>query len=58
MQHKKLNVKGEKEFLGKGVSYCATCDGMFFKNKTVAVIGGADSAAKASLYLADIAKTY
>jgi thioredoxin reductase (NADPH) len=51
---RKLNVPGEKEFLGKGVSYCATCDGMFFKGKKVAVVGGADSAAKAALYLADI----
>lgn len=56
MQHRKLNVKGEKEFLGKGVSYCATCDGMFFKNKTVLVVGGSDSAAKAALYLSEIAK--
>ena len=55
-ENKKLNIKGEKEFLGKGVSYCATCDGNFFKNKTVAVIGGADSAAKAAIYLADICK--
>lgn len=56
MQHRKLDVKGEKEFLGKGVSYCATCDGMFFKNKTVMVVGGSDSAAKAALYLSEIAK--
>ena len=49
-----MNIPGEKEFLGKGVSYCATCDGNFFKGKNVAVIGGADSAAKAALYLADI----
>lgn len=55
MQNKELNIKGEKEFLGKGVSYCATCDGMFFKNKRVAVIGGADSAAKAALFLSEIA---
>jgi thioredoxin reductase (NADPH) len=55
-EHKKLDIPGEKEFLGKGVSYCATCDGLFFKNKNVAVIGGADSAAKAALYLSDIAK--
>lgn len=55
-EHRKLNIDGEKEFLGKGVSYCATCDGMFFKNKTVAVVGGADSAAKAALYLSGIAK--
>lgn len=56
MQHRKLNVKGEKELLGKGVSYCATCDGMFFKGKDVLVIGGADSAAKAALYLSEIAR--
>ncbi len=56
MQHRKLNVKGEEEFLGKGVSYCATCDGPLFKNKTVAVIGGADSAAKAAIYLSEICK--
>jgi len=55
-EHRKLNIIGEKEFLGKGVSYCATCDAMFFKNKTVAVIGGAESAAKAALYLSEIAK--
>jgi thioredoxin reductase (NADPH) len=53
-EHRQLNIPGEKEFLGKGVSYCATCDGNFFKGKSVAVIGGADSAAKAALYLADI----
>ncbi len=55
-EHKKLNIPGEKEFAGKGVSYCATCDANFFKDKNVAVIGGADSAAKAALYLAEIAK--
>ncbi len=53
-EHRQLNIPGEKEFLGKGVSYCATCDGNFFKGKEVAVIGGANSAAKAALYLADI----
>jgi thioredoxin reductase (NADPH) len=55
-EHRQLNIPGEKEFLGKGVSYCATCDGNFFKDKEVAVIGGADSAAKAALYLSDICK--
>ena len=53
-EHRQLNIPGEKEFLGKGVSYCATCDGNFFRGKKVAVVGGADSAAKAALYLADI----
>jgi thioredoxin reductase (NADPH) len=56
MQHKKLGVAGEAEFLGKGVSYCATCDGMFFKNKIVAVVGGGDSASRSALYLATLAK--
>ena len=54
-EHRHLNVPGEKEFSGKGVSYCATCDGFFFKDKTVAVVGGSDSAAISALYLADIA---
>jgi thioredoxin reductase (NADPH) len=48
---KKLNVKGEEELTGKGVSYCAICDGAFFKNKKVAVIGGGDSALEESIYL-------
>ena len=43
-KHKKLGVKGEDEYRGFGVSYCSTCDGPFFKNKTVAVIGGGNSA--------------
>lgn len=55
-EHKQLDIKGEKEFLGKGVSYCATCDAMFFKNKKVVVVGGANSAAKAALYLSELAK--
>lgn len=53
---RKLNITGEKEFIGKGVSYCATCDGFFYKNKIVGVIGGSDSAATATLYLADLAQ--
>lgn len=55
-KRKKLNLIGEKELFGKGVSYCATCDGFFYKNKTVGVVGGADSAAAAAVYLADIAQ--
>ncbi len=53
---KQLNVPGEKEFYGKGVSYCALCDGYFFKNKVVAVIGGGDSAVKEAVYLSNLAK--
>lgn len=52
--HRHLGVPGEKEFSGKGVSYCPTCDGFFFKGKAVAVVGGGDSAAEAGAYLADI----
>ena len=48
---KKLNVPGEREFTGRGVSYCAVCDGAFFKGKKVAVIGGGDSAFTEGLYL-------
>lgn len=49
-----LEVKGEAEFTGKGVSYCATCDGNFFKNKVTAVVGGGDVACEEALYLANI----
>ena len=52
----KLNIPGETEYYGQGVSYCAVCDGFFFRNKTVVVIGGGDSAAEESLYLAKLAK--
>ncbi|MDD5178909.1 MAG: FAD-dependent oxidoreductase [Candidatus Gracilibacteria bacterium] len=50
--HRKLEVKGEKEFTNRGVSYCATCDAAFFKGKTVAIVGGSDSAVKESLVAA------
>lgn len=53
---KKLNVPGEKKFTNKGVHYCAVCDGFFYKNKTVAMIGAGDSAAKDALVLSGIAK--
>ena len=51
---KKLEVPGEAEFSGKGVSYCATCDGAFFKGKTVAVVGGGDTALEDALFLSAI----
>ena len=50
--HKKAGIPGEAEFTGKGVSYCATCDGAFFKNKVTAVVGGGDVAVEDALYLA------
>jgi thioredoxin reductase (NADPH) len=53
---RKLNIPGEETYYGKGVSYCAVCDGFFFRNKTVVVIGGGDSAAEEALYLAKLAK--
>lgn len=53
---KKLGIKGEKEFLGRGVSYCAICDGAFYQNKTVAVVGGGNSALEEALYLTKFAK--
>lgn len=54
--YKKLGVKGEMEFTGRGVSYCATCDAPFFKGKIVAVIGGGNSAISNAIYLSEIAE--
>jgi thioredoxin reductase (NADPH) len=48
---RKLDVPGEKEFIGRGVSYCAVCDGAFYKDKVVAVVGGGDSALDEAIYL-------
>jgi thioredoxin reductase (NADPH) len=48
---RQLNVPGEKELTGRGVSYCATCDGFFFKNKAIMVVGGGDSALQEGLFL-------
>lgn len=54
-QPKKLGVKGEKEFLGRGVSYCAVCDGAFYKDKIVAVVGGGNAAVEEAMYLTKFA---
>lgn len=54
---RKLNIPGEKEFTGRGVSYCGTCDGWFFKDKDIVVVGGGDSALEESLFLTRFAKT-
>jgi len=59
VQVAKLKVKGEEEYVGRGVSYCATCDGPFFKGKAVAVVGGGNMAVEDALYMAELAsKTY
>lgn len=54
-KNKNLNIPGEEKYRGKGISWCAICDGSFYKNKKVAVIGGGNSALEEALYLADIA---
>ncbi len=53
--HNKIGIPGEKEFEGKGVSYCVTCDAAFFRNKRVAIVGGGDSGAKGALHLSEFA---
>lgn len=53
--NRKLKLANEEEFIGKGISYCATCDGNFYKNKVVAVVGGGNRALEDAVYLADIA---
>lgn len=54
---RKLEIEGARELMGRGVSYCATCDGFFYSGKTVIVMGGGNSALNDALYLADLAKT-
>jgi thioredoxin reductase (NADPH) len=55
--HRKLNIPGEKEFVGRGVSYCGTCDGWFFKDKDIVVVGGGDSALEEGLFLTRFANS-
>lgn len=54
-ENRKLGLPNEDEFASKGISYCATCDGAFYKEKTVAVVGGGNTALEDALYLADLA---
>jgi thioredoxin reductase (NADPH) len=56
-KHRELNIPGEKEYAYRGVSYCAVCDGSFYKAKKVALIGSGDQAASAAIYLAGLAKS-
>ncbi len=55
-RHRKLGIPGEEEFTGKGVSYCATCDGPFFRDQEVAVVGGGDSAVQEAIFLTKFVK--
>ena len=54
-ENRKLGLENEDELVGKGISYCATCDGAFYKKKTVAVVGGGNTALEDALYLSDLA---
>ncbi len=56
LDNRKLGIEKEKELLGKGISYCATCDGNFYKEKEVAVVGGGNTALEDALYLSNLAK--
>ena len=53
-ENRKLNLPNEDKFIGRGVSYCATCDGNFYRNKTVAVIGGGNTALEDAIYLSNL----
>ena len=55
-ENRKLRIENEEELTGKGISYCATCDGAFYKGKEVAVVGGGNTSLEDAIYLSDIAK--
>lgn len=55
LTHRNLGLENENNFIGRGISYCATCDGNFYKNKTVAVVGGGNTSLTDAIYLSDIA---
>ena len=55
-EYAKLNIPGEEEFFGRGVTHCATCDGVFFKDKEIAVVGGGNSGCTAAIFLSEICK--
>lgn len=57
LENRKLGIENEKKLIGKGVSYCATCDGAFYKGKDVAVVGGGNVAIEDAIYLSDMCKT-
>ena len=54
LERRKLGISRESEFIGKGISYCATCDGMFYKDKDVAIVGGGNTALDDALYLSEL----
>ena len=56
LKHRRLGLEGEASFIGKGISFCAVCDGAFFKGKTVAVIGGGNTAVQDAIYLSKLCK--
>ena len=56
VKHRRLGLAEEASYLGRGLSYCAVCDGAFFKNRTVAVVGGGNAALQSAIYLADVAE--
>lgn len=57
VENRRLNINKEVDYIGKGVSYCATCDGNFYKNKDVALVGGGNTALEEALYLSNIVNT-